>query len=373
MHTPILYCGSGKDYSGYGSANRADVSALFMAGVDVATEVVSHVVDKAKFGWQGNLFEHLSDRKNGHKIKIIHLTPDEYPKYIEKDKYNIGRLIWETDRLPEEWIPHVNKMDEIWTSSDSLAEVFKSCDVRVPVYVFPEPIDITLADKQFDPYMVMAHKGFMFYSIFQWIDRKNPEDLIKTYLKTFEGNDNVSLLIKTHRINFDESEFSHIKEDITRWKQQLNLKKYPRILLCKRLLSDFEMMRLHATGDCYVSADHGEGWGRTIQEALLLGKPLISTARGGIHEYLSPEHYFRVPSTYMSATEQKWIPWYTKKMRWAVPDLDELAKNMLYVYKSRDNAEARGLLAKEFIKDNFSFHTVGQKMKERLEELYKAL
>lgn len=369
----VKYCGSHADYSGYGSANRAFTTALYIAGVDVTTEIVSHVVDKAQFGWQHALARNLEGRKIPYEVKIIHLTPDEFPRYIEKDKYNIAHLFWETDRLPEPWISCINKMDEVWTSGEGMIDVFKQCGVRVPIYAFPQPIDISLADKQMKPFQIYGHKSFLFYSIFQWIDRKNPEGLIKTYWKTFEGNENVSLLLKTYRVNFSETEFNLIQDDIQRWRSELNLRHYPRLLLCKRLLADEDILRLHITGDAYVIADHGEGWNRVLHEALLFGKPSISSARGGIHEHLTSDHYFRVPTTYANVTEQKWIPWYTKNMRWAEPDLNELSKLMQYVYKAKGQAQARGTLAQTFIKDNFSFHKIGNMMRERLQELYDAL
>ncbi len=40
------------------------------------------------------------------------------------------------------------------------------------------------------------------------------------------------------------------------------------------------------TFDCFVSAHRGEGWGVPQMEAMLMGKPIISTSCGGIHEHL---------------------------------------------------------------------------------------
>ena len=47
---------------------------------------------------------------------------------------------------------------------------------------------------------------------------------------------------------------------------------------------------LHATGDCFVSLSHGEGWGLGAFDAATLGKPLLISPYGGPAEYL-PRDY----------------------------------------------------------------------------------
>jgi len=369
----ICYCGSHLDYSGYGSANRAFTVALWLAGVDLKTQIESYVRDRANFGWQGKLCEALERREMSYDIKILHVTPDEYPKYSERGKYHIGHLFFETTSLPKDWIKPINKMDEIWTSSEQMAGLFKKSGVNVPIYWFPQPIDTMPASYDYKKYIIPNHKGFLFYSIFQWIKRKNPEDLLKTYWRAFAGKQDVSLLIKTHRVNYDESEFQRIKDDIRKWKNEMPQRHYPKVILCKRLLADDDIMRLHATGDCYVVADHGEGWNRVLHEALMMGKVAISTSRGGLHEYLREDHYFRIPTKYVPVIEEKWIPWYTRDMKWANPDTKVLADSMQYVYNNYRIAQAKALIAQEFVKGEFNYRAVGDKMKERLEVIYKAL
>lgn len=373
MGIGVKYCGSFMDYSGYGSANRAFITALYVGGADVTTELVTQVRDKADHGWQGKLALGLEDRNVPYRVKVIHLTPDIYPKYMEHDKYNIGHLFWETDRLPKPWIEPCNKMGEIWTSSAHMAELLKRSGVKVPIYWFPQPVDIHVTDKPMRAFKVRNQAGYLFYSIFHWIERKNPRALITSYLEEFDGVEDVTLLLKVHGVNFDETEFEKIKQNIHSWKREVAPKKPPRVLLCKRLLSQEDIWRLHKTGDCFVQPDRGEGWSRPIQEALLMGNPVISTARGGIHEYLFDEHYFRIDSTYVPVVENPSIPWYTEDQNWAEVDRTQLKKTMRFVYENQAIVKAKGIVAKDFIKDNFSYHRVGKMMLERLERIYKGL
>lgn len=369
----VKYCGTFTDSSGYGDANRQDITALAVEGVDVTTELVVQMQDRSDYGWQGELCNELEDRTIPYGIKIIHLTPDMYPRYMEADKYNIGRLFWETDRLPERWVACCNQMQEIWTSSEGMCEVFRANGVKVPMFAFPQPIDIYQTDKQSDILDIPQKSGYMFYSVFQWIDRKNPQSLLRAYWKTFTGRTDVTLLIKTYGVGYTANDFEKIQLDIQRWKREEHLIHYPRVLIASKLLTKADMMRLHKTGDCYVSADRGEGWCRPLQEALLMGKPAITTARGGIHEYLNSELYYPIDSNYVPVQPQVGIPWYTADQRWAQVNEVELGKAMMDVFTNREQAMVKGTMAKDFVRGNFSFQTVGAKMRERLERIQKAL
>lgn len=339
----------------------------------MTTELVVQVKDHTNFGWTGKLCMNLADRDIPYKIKIIHLTPDMYPRYAEHGKYNIGHLFWETDRLPKEWIEPINRMQEIWTSSASMADVFKKCGVNVPIYSFPQPVDIAEADKPYPIFRIPQHAGYMFYAMFQWIERKNPRGLLEAYWKAFSGRTDVSLLLKTYRIDYSPSDYERIQLDIQRWKQEFALSHYPRVYIVSKLLTHDDLMRIHKTADCYIAADHGEGWSRPLQEALLMGKPAISTAKGGIHEYLNNDLYYPIGSDYVPVTPQAWIPWYSADQNWVQPNIKEMIAKMQFVFFNQDMAKIKAEVAKNFIKDKFSYQVVGNMMKERIEKIYRAL
>lgn len=373
MKIGTKYCGTFLDYSGYGSANRADIASLYLSGVDLVTELVTQVPERTNHGWVGELAANLQNRKIDYKIKVIHLTPDCYPQFMEEGKYHIGRLFWETDKIPDSWIEPCNKMGELWVSSPAMIEVFKGSGIKVPMYAFPQSLDTAEADKLYGIFTIPHHEGFLFYGIFQWIERKNPKGLIQTYWKTFSGRKDVSLLLKTYRITYVKEEFDQILLDIQRWKREMSLSHFPRLYITNKLLSHAQVMRLHSTGDCFISADHGEGWCRPLQEALLMGRTAITTARGGIHEYLDDTYYFPIPSAYVPVTEVSWIPYYKASQNWAEPDYEKLSETMKYVFANKQVANAKGIHAREYIKNTFSYLAVGRKMAWRLEQIQKGL
>lgn len=367
----IKYTGTVLDPSGYGQSNRVDVMALFVAGANLTVEPLQQTQFRTNYGVQENIMSYLTGRDTPYKIKILHITPDLYPKYMEDGIYHIGRLVWETDKLPKEWVEPCNKMNEIWTTTKSIAEVIKSSGVTVPIYTFGEPIMVQDANEKIAPFITKYKKDFTFYSIFQWIERKNPKTLLRAYWKAFEGKDDVTLLLKTYRNSYEETEFETIENEISLWKKELGLKKYPKIFLVKKLLKNSEMKRFHMMGDCYVNPSSGEGWCRPMVEAMLYGKPAISGVTGGIADLTND--YYQVDSKKVSVKVQTWIPWYKDYMKWDEIDEKKLMEAMLDVYYNRERATEIAKNAQNFVIDNFSLQTIGSKMMLRLHEVEKIL
>lgn len=363
------YFGPFLDHTGYGDANRAFITALFLAGVDVTTELISQVNEKGRFGWIGDLCTHLEGRKISYKIKICHSTPDLSVRYKELGKYHIQHLFWECDKLPKEWIGPTNQFDEVWTASEQQAQMIKDSGITVPIKWFPQPLDTSVADLDLNPFVVPNFDGLVFLSVFQFILRKNPAALIKTYLKTFEGKDDVCLILKTYGVNYSEKEFSRIREEINKWKKDLNQKHYPKIFLVDELLTNSEMSRLYKAGNTYINTSAGEGWGRPIVEAALMGNSVISTDTTGVADYLPKDLYYPIPTKQVQATQVPTIPWYTSDMQWLDIDQEELSRAMLKVYNDKTKASKMSKKAQVFVKENFNFWKVGQAMKERLEEI----
>ena len=354
------------DYTGYGAAARNTIAALNSAGVDITTEKIDFIADKIDTGWMGGLAEAFVDRPLNYKIKIIELTAEHYPTYIEKDKYNIGVLFWETDRIPAKWVKPMNMMNEFWVFSEPTAEVFRKSGITSKLTVFPQCMDYSYY-KNVTPYDLKGE--YKFYSIFQWTERKNPKALIQAFLKAFPYNDKVRLFIKAYRSNFTKAEFVAIREDAARWRKEITDSPFPQIDLITNMLSNNDIIRLHQSCDCFVSAHRGEGWGMPQMEALALGKPVISTGYGGIHDWLTNKEAFLAPFKMVQVKGMEWIPWYTPDQLWADVSSHYLIDRMQYVYKNQKEAKKMGELAKIKTESMFDYHVVGPQMRKRLEEI----
>jgi len=364
----VKYCGPALDYSGYGEANRHDIAALVAAGVDVSTDIPRYTPEIADFGEFGVLATNLEGKKLDYQIKILHTTPNVYGQYIEKGKYHIGRVFWETDRLPKDFIRGIQFVDEIWTGSKFNADAIKRSGVDKPIYLIPEAIG-TPAPKV-DPYIILQKDTFKFYSIFEWTERKNPLGLLRAYFTEFTKKEKVSLTIKTYVDNFDPRKRLEITQAIQKLKKELGLAEYPPLYLCRSLMTRKQIYRFHKSFDCFVSAHRGEGWGIPQMEAMLLGNPIISTNCGGIHEYLNEENAMLIGYKSVKLVENsRNRHWYTSEQNWADVNLQDIKQAMRRIYDNPQWASEIGEKSKQLVENKFSTKAVGELMIKRLEEI----
>lgn len=365
------YVGPAKDYSGYGEAVRHDIAALVAAGVQVTTQIPVYVPEISDFGPLGDIASNLENRELGYAIKILHTTPNVYSQFFEPNKYIVGRAFWETDKVPLDFAINLQQVDEIWTGSEYNRQAMINAGVTKDIRIIPEAIDASVTLEEIEPYITENRTDYKFYSIFEWTERKNPLALLEAYWREFEGQDNVSLTLKTYQISFGPDKRENIDQQIRKLKAKLNLKHYAPIYLYRQLMDRHQVYRFHRTFDCFVSAHRGEGWGIPQMEALLMAKPIISTNCGGIHEYLTQGvdaymvGYAMTPVDNMGYNGQ----WYTPDQKWASINIDELRNVMRWAFENQDKAKQMGAKGRKTVIEKFDLPVVGMKMRGRLTEI----
>jgi glycosyltransferase involved in cell wall biosynthesis len=371
----IKYTGPFTSLSGYGEANRTFVKALHTAGIDVTTEFVYFDNNTQNmFGDTYDLASRLRDRNIDYKVKIIHTPCDSYQKYLEPCKYHIGHLFWETSAMSKEWVWNCNLLDEIWTGSKHNADVFKRSGVTCPIYQFPE---VSNTEVDVTPLFGIPTKGladrFVFLSVFQWIERKNPECLIKAFAKAFSSKDKVTLIIKAYRDKGDAHEQNFFISQIKKWANEIRTSNLPNVWLVTKYLDRHTLDRLLKTADVFVMPHRGEGWGRPMAEAMAVGTTVMATKWGGIHDWLPDNTYWPLDYTMTNVFGMDWAPWYKNDQLWASVDYNHLAEKMRFAFDNPDINKKVGERGKDFATKNFSYEKVGNAMKERLLQIYKKL
>ena len=203
----------------------------------------------------------------------------------------------------------------------------------------------------------MTEHDFVFYSIFEWQERKGPLELLEAYLRAFPTETDTLLLIKTN-----PGAVSVAHQAVAKVRQQVRSE--ARVEVCCEAWSEAHIAALHARGDCYVSLHRGEGWGYPLFEAASRGTPVIATGYAGPLDYLHPRAHQLVRYE-LRPVRQPYV-YYHPRMRWAEPDVRHAAERMRWVYANREAPESKPQKPRRALQHAYALEAVGALARERL-------
>lgn len=302
-------------------------------------------------------------------VNIIHMTPENFPRYMVNGAKNIGYTVWETSRIPDKWVPLCNMLDEIWVPCDWNVQVFKDSGVTVPVKKVEHTIELSeLQTKEEWETNLPIQDKFIFYSIFQWTERKNPDGLIKAFVSEFSRDDDVALILKTYRQNSASAvDRKWVADATSNVVSLLHIKNPPPVLIVHGAFPREQMLALHKRGDCFVLPHKSEGWGVPHFEAMGVGNPVIATNFGGNTEFMNNDNSYLVDYNLEPVSNMPW-PIYSGRTDWANPHLDVCRRHMRDVYENQDEAREKGKIGQESL-TKYSWDSIGQKMVKYIKDV----
>lgn len=367
----IKYIGPIFDGSGYAKACRGNILALHSMGIPITIAPMSFESTRPDLGEEGAILAELENNLIDYNFVIIHSTPEFWDKHTVSGKTNVGYTIWETDKLHPSWKDYINdNVDAVMVGCEWNIDVFKNSGVDKPLFTVPHGINTTNF-KDVEPYAIdgLTDDTFVFYSIFQWTERKHPIALIKAYWHAFQNNENVALVLKTYRSDYSEAEKNAIRITIKNLKRVTPFPNYPKILLIPDMLTEDEILGLHKRGDCYASLDRGEGFGLSPFTAGAFGNPVILTGFGGATEYAKADNSYLVDYNLTPVSGMPWSPWYLGTQLWAEPNVLDGSMHLRHIFDNQQEAKEKGALLQNNIETNFSWEVIAKKIVNSLEAI----
>lgn len=347
--------------SGLQEAARSTVDALGRAGIrtfcrNVPANIKLDTPDHRDYlGLE--VFDHT----------LLHLAPEPLVEVCyplcglarPKDVYRIAVWYWELEAVPAEWVKHARLIQEIWAPTRFIADAMRK--------VMPIPVVHMLGGAELKPFpsLPRSHFGlpdeqFLFLFMFDMnsiMERKNPLGLIRAYQQAFGRDGRTQLAVKVTRGEVEPENLSRLQQAAEE----------AGAIVINQAMTREESYALMNTCDCYVSLHRSEGFGFTMAEAMLMGKPVIGTAYSGNMDFMTPDNSLLVDYRRIPITQQ--LPFYRKGCLWADPDLDQAAKWMRWVFEHSEAARALGGRARVEAGRLLSLDAAGARMARRLEEL----
>ena len=352
MALKIEYLGEAYKNSGYGDATRRNIVLLKRAGFDVSVTQIDSDDAKLADDWKYQECKRLKNKFNNPDIRISHILACAMDKVHRPGVKNICYTTWETDLLPTDWVAKINKYsDECWVTAHRIKKIFEESGIKVPVKVlpptlFPEDIDAVekpIDSEHLDPIINnLRPKNFCFYSIFQWIPRKNPDALLEAYVSEFDASEPVTLLLKAYRVDHSPAETKAMIQLINNLTIEMGCGRelLPDILLIHEALSNESMRAVHKMGDCFVLPHRGEGTGLPIVDAIMFNNPIITTAYGGPEDFLTDYNKSKLSYQMRPVRNAIWAyNYFNCYMNWADVSIKDLRRRMREAFEEGEPSQ----------------------------------
>ena len=284
-----------------------------------ATELDPYITDESPYGV--NVF-HVPMHEFAEAFRV--LGKKQWDRH-----YNIAFWLWELEDFPEEWVPLISQLDEIWTPAEfvswSIRKVTEKPVITIPYHVtapFREEMDRSSFGLPEDKFLYLV-----MYDANSMADRKNPRAALEAYRKAFpegtEGREKTGLVLK---IGFSE--------DSTRIEQELKeaMKGY-HLYFLRQTFSKEDVNSLIRCCDVFVSLHRSEGFALVPAEAMILGTPTVTTNWSANTEFQTEESACLVDYRLKPVGKDLWP--YRKENVWADADTDDAAGFIARLYHDR--------------------------------------
>jgi len=362
--TGVIWAGPVYDIGGYGNVSRNYIKGIIRMGIALRILNLGRVCseigkDNIKF------LDSLTNTYTGSRpILIIHHIPPLFNSLKVLGVYKrIGCTIFETDKIPKDWVEPCNRMDEIWVPSHFNLKTFSRSGVQEEkIKVVPYAVDTNIFNPKVKPLLVPNLKKFKFLYVFNYSYRKTPEVLLEAYLKEFRKDEDVCLILKSINTDYPNLEFNinNIKKVVAKIGKSRN--KLPQVHLINSPSYIGELASLYKTIDCYISVDRANGWGMPCMEVMATHKPAATVNWSGSTEFMKKNNSFLIFPKRLVAVDKK-----TSKMnsiysgqKWADIDIDTLRKLLRYIYQNKDKRIEIARNGYNTIVNNFSIEAISQ-------------
>jgi len=294
----VLYCGVYRDGTGWGQAAIDYILSLDAAGIDVVPRPVK--LNNSSHNLPLRITQLEQKLSSGCDVVIQHVLPNMMA-YNGRMK-NIGLFASETSHFRGSgWADYLNMMDEVWVINNQQVEACKKSGVKHTPKVIPHATNIERFQQTYKPLSTLEHfkkqNQFVFYTIGEYVRRKNVMAMVKAFHLEFYPEEPVQLVLKVNIPGLTNEQCkASVEEDCRRVKEGLKLKGCKQETVIVDRLSDEGIMRLHAAGDVFVSSSTGEAWSIPAFDAMAMGKTPIVTNCGGFPDYLSDQEGWLVQS-----------------------------------------------------------------------------
>lgn len=335
----ILYIGPYREFTGAGHTARNYIQALFEAGHDICIAPIFYTGEVyPENEISSDILPLETNYLKRYDVVIQHCHPFDYI-FSSKFEQNIGIYQFNCANIHPGIINRLKLMDRIVINSKFNHKVLHDAYPLNNIHVVPELIDHKIKDRQYVEYswLKTKNKPIIFYTIGDFIERKNIHQIIKAFIHTFHKNDNVQLIIKT------KPHFSHKQHNLINQEIEYTINKIYSILRKNKndinqpkiMVGQFEydhLLALHQNANIYIDASMAENFGYSVLEAATMDNYLIVNENSSTSEISDKSIKTRSRPIQTNDSYSSNFIDNTINNFWYEVDFNHLCKNMLRAY-----------------------------------------
>ena len=322
--------------------------------------------------------------------------PNEFQQW---GKFNIGITAGiETNAVSNNWIENCNKMDLTIVPSEHSKEGFVKAlyekmqqlpdgkQQKVGELKLEKPIEVLFEGVDENVYKPIDNSSldlvddikedFAFLHVGLWgqggygEDRKDISKLVKVFYESFANKKKKPCLIlksagATFSILDREECLTKIRQIKDKFPKDWDL---PNVYLLHGSLSTEEMNKLynHPKVKAFVSLTHGEGFGRPMLEASMVGLPVIASAWSGQTDFLSQTDSMLIGGELVNVPKsQHWKHIVIPESQWFNINEQQAYKAMNYCFQNYNEVKVKASNLMKVNRDKFTLN----KMIDKLDEI----
>jgi len=242
----------------------------------------------------------------------------------DKCKRKVIITMFESDRLPENWVTIINKEASlVLVPSEFCIKVFERSGITVPVKKLP--LFFIQHDVKPEYFEGKNTDKFVFGMQNALVNghQKGDDVLLEAYLKKFKNNKNTLLILKGRQHHYQALDHEFI----------VYARSFKNVRVMIEDFSDVEIYKeFYCKLDCFVFPSRGEGFGIPPLESMALGIPTITTNGHSIKDYAK----LGIPVKTKGKCDSYYVGRGADSInnKWVQINVDDLADKMYKVYKN---------------------------------------
>lgn len=293
-----------------------------------------------------------------HNINLILNEVNHNYFYSDYTGPKIGYTVWESTKLPDDFFNKMKEFDQLWVPT----KWQKNCYISQGIPESKIKIVREAVNPEFKPQHHKQDGKFRFLIFGRWDYRKSTKEIVSAFLRTFEGDKNVELILSA------DNPYCIDGLKTTEERLEKNYLKSDQIKIV-HFCSKNDYIKYLQSGHVFLSCARGEGWNLPLIEAMACGTPSIYSNWGGQLEFAEGKGF---PVRIKGEIEARYGEGSSfngaAPGNYCEPDFEDLCRVMMFVKNNYDYCKEKAMIESEKIRKEFTWEAAAEQAFSHLKE-----